>query len=177
MNINLLRKSQPISPAFLNIATISQRIAIGFLSVFILVTVAVFAIRLFFTVETGRIEDRIKAASQQIQSQKSTEGVYLSYSKKLSAIDTITKDRFTPADTIKKIKRVLPSVMTISMLSLDRENFILTVEFPYLETLEGAISGLQDQTEVPIKEFTLQSLDKNPKTGKYLSSFQIVIGP
>lgn len=176
LDINLVRKTQAISPALLNIASLTQRIAIGALVIFIIATIGVFGLRLFFTVETGRIEDKIDTATQQIQSQKSTEGIYLSYTQKLSAIDTITKDRFTPSDTIRKMKNALPPDAIISAVTLNRENFLFGVEFSSLETLQGVISGLQNQKELAIKEFTLQGFDKNLKTGKYISRFQIIMG-
>lgn len=175
LNINLLRKTQTISPALLNIAKIVQRVAIVLLSVFILVTILVFAIRIFFTVETNQIQNKINTATQQIQAEKSTEGVYLSYLQKLSAIDTAAKDRFQAPDIINKIKKALPPQATISAVSLNKENFLLGVEFASLETLQSVISGLQNQTELPVKEFTLQGFDKNLK-GKYITQFQIVMG-
>ncbi len=175
LNINLLKNNQLLSPALLSALKFLRRFSLISLVIFILVVTTVFSIYFSFRSETDKIRTRLDQAVNFIKSQKTTEGSYLNYFHRLASVEKLINNRFTPAETIRKIKRLIPEEVIISSLNLDQQTISFKIEFPSLEMVDYVIKNLQNQEELPIREFTLSGFGKDILNGHYQADISIIL--
>lgn len=158
--INLFTQTQAIGENLLKIIKITQKIAVIFLSFFILLVLIFYSTQYIYTSKIKGIQQKIDSARVDIQKEKATEGMYLAFYQKLISVDNLVKSRFMPTTIIKEIKKALPEDAAITAMNLSPESVSLSIEISSLDSLQKVIAGLQNQTTLPISEINLSGIDK-----------------
>ena len=171
--INLLIKKTVISPQIAKIASVVQKSAIVILAIFILITASLFGYRFY---EGQRFEDlsaKIEITKQQIESDKSTESIYLAYVDKANQINTILGMRSYPNETYQKVEDALGPNTFINKFATSGNLINLTVSAGSVTEVETITDALLYGTDLSIKEVTMEGLDKTEE--ELLIDFTIML--
>ncbi len=176
LEINLLIKKKEISPLLTKANQIVKGIAFAGSLIFILLTIAVFVVQFLFARQVLEIQNRKAEVKKKIEALQSTESTYIAFNQKLSAITVLLKDRFTPAETYKKLKKITPQGSSLSSIVLENEKGSSTIGvITNLEDFDTIVAGLLNQKELPITDINMTGLNRIGPD-KYDTTFSIKIG-
>lgn len=158
--INLLIHKTVISPQVAKIASVTQKVSIAVLVLFIIVAAGLFGFRFY---EGQRFEDlttQIESIKSQIENEKATESIYLAYVDKANQINTILGERIYPNRIYKKIEEALGPNVPITKFATSGDIINLTVSAGSVTEVEEITDSLLYDTDLGVTEVIMEGLDK-----------------
>ncbi|MBI2029442.1 hypothetical protein HYT02_03440 [Candidatus Gottesmanbacteria bacterium] len=169
--INLLIRKNVISPRLAKVASYISKTSIVFLVLFIIFAVSIFGFRYFESQKLKDLTQNIESTKRQIESEKSTESIFIAYADKGKQIDSIFKKRYYPNQIYNKVQEAIGLENPIVQFAVEGNIINLQVAASSVSQVEDITYGLLNKTNLGVSEVIMEGLDKS--AGELLIDFTI----